>query len=729
MASTDPLEAKEVTVFVDSDRIPAKVRDERLPDYVLHGIQTVGPAINWMLDPTTVKTSDSIKTLLTGEQYGWRLEDLVPLLKSLPLPAPSTAPVSINSEEDAFDLNTLLTDSPWFVKLDVGYWGAYHRKRERSDKPQRDFGIVDRLRVWLCRFNGSGAVAGTVAKMAHSPGAQALVKAIEARGCGVEIQGYAMASALAWPEYRELSVFLPDIHLPEKWPDRPPVSLHQAANRDAFDKLKKYLRNAQREPSTLTNNLSVSDQETIQRWIESIDAFPTMPSGSTPPSATVHTSSGPVTFDMDDIKAAKATVDRNIRIDSCWFYSEGSAGDGDASSAVDLVNFLSALQTLQPELNTQVYQVGDLYELWMNREFLYRDFPVVDSKAGSGFKLFLASNSGSLQDKPQYRMDEDWVDSTGKHHDSKRYVFHEWKTDPLLYRHHVGSDVEFASHSLKFPFPSSDNATTMLGDGTPQVKDRLAHARTLLRARVESVKAYSLPIPTGRTCNPKLIPASELASYHRLNAKGEDEYLWNKMILDKLAALSFKNIYGNHDGYRGDPLLKSALDPADQALPYISLKGLWCEHSHRWDNFNRDGMAFGAGITNMVYYYCKSMLMADSVKDMVRLPWWNEPQEQEAFIPGAALWFLLTAADISSGSRRLLPDVKLWGIYVSGHTHNPSIVKVKFDATTWAKFKAGVSTAAGSAAKSVESGAEDFQRQVGSILNPDPTQLFNAMSQ
>ena len=50
-----------------------------------------------------------------------------------------------------------------------------------------------------------------------------------------------------------------------------------------------------------------------------------------------------------------------------------------AAPALDLATFLAAVLKVKNDgAKISVIQLGDLYELWMGREFLYLDFPVTD---------------------------------------------------------------------------------------------------------------------------------------------------------------------------------------------------------------------------------------------------------------------------------------------------------------------------------------------------------------
>ncbi|BBO79660.1 hypothetical protein DSCO28_02260 [Desulfosarcina ovata subsp. sediminis] len=48
------------------------------------------------------------------------------------------------------------------IMLDVGHWGAYHFWKEQDGKPQREFGLIENYCIWLCRFDSSKKIEGTM---------------------------------------------------------------------------------------------------------------------------------------------------------------------------------------------------------------------------------------------------------------------------------------------------------------------------------------------------------------------------------------------------------------------------------------------------------------------------------------------------------------------------------------------------------------------------------------
>jgi len=653
-----------------------------------------------------------------GEHYGWDLEPILERgLSSRPQYA-SDVRVCPNAQHDEADHHTIWCGPTEMIKLDCGYWGAFARDREYSDRPQRDFGLIMGHDVWLCRFHSGGPVDHGE-KLDHFP-ADSLIRQFitlventsENFGFGIELVTHATApsspatAGLAGDD--SLRIIFPDIHLPEKWPDLP-SDADRHPNEAARTTLQRNLRLAQRKPSTMFNTLSEDDQETIQQRLESIHNDHVNQRSTTPDWRVTYQSGtemmtvpgeGPVPvpifsrtdFTPQQVLAEKAILDRRLMSQSCWFVAPNQAEtvDGVASPAVDLVNLLCAIEAFQNQVGSsrvKVYQVGDLYELWMNHEFLYREYPVSQAEAGSPATLGIIRATGQLSDDFQYRMDKDWWRSGDAGlHPIKRYPFHEWPYDGLIHRHQLYDSVGTLTRRLaQDEETSSQDMQRFRGE----VRTGVTRLRELLRERVASVKNFSLSDPQTSGSRKLRQRNGELfqGSYRRRNARGQAEYKWNRMIIDKLNALGCQKIYGNHDGYRGDPVLNTTLAGSDQAESWISENGIWMEHSHRWDDYNRDGMAFGAGVTNFVYYYYYDRIRpADHVRAVLRIPWLNEPQDLQAFIPGAAQWFLM----VNFGRRGQFNGVRPFGIYVNGHTHNPDLMRIQFHLTTTAEVVRGV---------------------------------------
>ncbi len=637
---------------------------------------------------------------LSGMHYGWSIEDIA---KKASISKPVyTAQVDVagNDEGDKDDRNTISVQPSELLKLDVGFWGHYHRK-----KPQRNFGVICGRNVWLCDYKAGGA---SYPPKGHKPRKGSAAEKFFHAFCDEKYGAEVIRHAIAKPsnlvkklKSNQLYVIFPDLHLPEAWPDIPPESQRHPVKK-ARDQLRHELREAQRQPSLLsTNPLSTKEQASIQEYFELmhlgkatasnsyakklagynyVDGFTTMPDGA----------GGVVTvptykktaFTYQHVMWEKAVLDRQIQSTSCWFYPPENRNDStgaanpDPCVAVDFLNLLCIVKKLKNDgVDVRVLQVGDLYELWMNHEFLYLDFPVDQKGAGSSTKLrFIKSIMNSTKDGYQYRMDRDWHLPPGTVHPIKRYVYNEWPYDTLVNRFKVGNQI------------------------TPAGSKTLPVARLcrVLGDRVQAIQDFKMPDPKKLSKKMRSDWAATFggdfsSTYDVKNSQGNTETLWNKAILDGLDSLGMRSIYGNHDGYRGDPLLKNGAGRA-ACDPWISDPGIWVEHGHRWDDYNRDGMAFGAGVTNIVYYYFDDIVGLDGT--LGNLSYFID-QEREAFIPGAALWFLLINygkhpkngqkldAFFSQSGKTVHP----FGIYISGHTHSPELLRVRFELSAWASFK------------------------------------------
>jgi hypothetical protein len=403
-------------------------------------------------------------------------------------------------------------------------------------------------------------------------------------------------------------------------------------------------------------------------------------------------------FTPTQFMAEKNIVDREFRLRSTWFYARGprwaqevDAGDrdwfdvitnpatgngnGDPSPAIDLCIFLRLAEMAKGSFpqgsGLEFYQVGDIFEAWVNREFLYQGSIVIDTDAGTGI-AYTGIKQGATRSKGDHfqpRMDRDWHRiSSDLGYDKavtsavpiKRYAFHPWAKTEMFKRYNTYKEIQ--TKKLKLPISSTE----------------MSRRQHLLNDRIESVCDFRLPAPAkGDAIDllQKIMPkALSDAKYKVTNRRGETEIKWNQICLDLLTVThSAKCIYGNHDGYRGDSPLAALI--AYPALEYVSEPGIWMEHSHRWDPYNRDGCAFGAGAANMTYYWFNNMCSktAGEVEDQF------VNQEQGNFIPGAAAWFLMVnfgaPGDWFDSQRS---RVNPFGVYVNGHTHSAGIAKIKF---------------------------------------------------
>jgi len=684
---------------------------------------------------------------LSGEQYGWSLEGYNETGLDLEAFFAQTVDIATNAKEKSDHLNTIQIRGPELIKLDVGHWGAYHRWREYPNGPkadaeskkqgiQREFGLIENHHVWLCRFNGKAKVPATISAFEDAKArwaAEVVNNLAPDPDMGIEIIAHSEVTdpRSAKLDDQTLYVIFPDLHLPEALPDFPPDEIRylkgHSNGSEARKVLRDLLRGAQHKPGLKWGNkVDSNEQRDIQAHLDLIhvDLGDSLPSA---PIWQVKTGTygfrKTVDFTPEQFLAEKAIVDREIMLTSTWFYARGANwnrdaqerdraaaadDDGDPTPAIDLVHLLCAVKKARKRAGNsiQVIQVGDLYELWLNHEFLYRQFAVDTSYSvnkPSAYKAIWAK--GNPQDDYQFRMDQGWQDAAANpKHPEKRYVFHIWPEIEMLRRYQIGERKHQGLDATELQKQLSIDSDTQ------------GRLQQLLKRRVDRVRAHTLHYPvTAASIRLEGMETDVLDFYHYYrriddrrkiggtepgggdpidkalcfqDANGRREVFWNEMILDLFADLEFRNIGGNHDGYRADPILNAQLLPVDHAETVISEPGLWIEHSHRWDAFNRDGMAFGAGAANYVYYYFNNLCskLAGTLEDL------GGQQEQKCFVPGAALWFGIanfganlnwtTQEKPATKEKQNIPgDVKPFGVYVSGHTHSASLARIRFEFT------------------------------------------------
>ena len=400
---------------------------------------------------------------------------------------------------------------------------------------------------------------------------------------------------------------------------------------------------------------------------------------------------------------------------------------GDPSPAIELVCLLSIIKSTQEEANVKVVQLGDFFELWIGREFLLRYFPIRDKPLGRMARAACWSASVwglGVDDEIQLRRDAGWRNPTSPEATGfKHYVFDKMNTAELLERHLVGNEV---NPTAKF-FEAVGNRVTKLNGQAVFMSPKMAEdagrgaigrLATLTQQRVQNVLNFCLPLPGNRS-NPalkfleKLQKGAHLERYLRPDNREintnpandehhwsqhsryiwpDGEYYWNRMIVEGFEAVGFTNIHGNHDGYRSDPLLNTGLPSGTKAIEYFDMPGIWFEHGHRWDEYNRDGRFYGAGMTNLVYYHFDEMIELDEgfVKDVM-----TDPAEQANEQPGAGTWFKMVnflpkqhksrASEKGDGNDSPsyhkicgFDKVKPFAIYCSGHTHGADLIRMVF---------------------------------------------------
>lgn len=676
--------------------------------------------------------------LPVGEHFGWDLSDYETKGVGVDKLLVKDADVSVNPKDNEDLHNLIKLGGRELIMMDVGHWGAYHHWLESKDKPQREFGLIENYRIWLCRFDGKNKIADTL-KMFTKHGCTRAAKLVEhleknIEGCetGIEILSYTGIYDMKFCKKLEKDrfyVIFPDLHLPERWPDVPKSNEIYGKGNKSIDvdrvrrKLHEMFFYCQHKLEWLNNNpVSIPQREQIQKHLDIIkkntigNTLPAEPlwrisyvvpdgNKTVPKLVTVAPSMPPVIIQVPKLikKQADVTptefiseknlIDRYLMCKSTWFYKGIDSLLADPQPAIDLIIFLCAIKKVSDEKGkVTVVQVGDMYELWINREFLYRYFDIVQKKAAANaYAVKLASLSG--MEPFQYRMDRNWKDKKGNVHPARRYPFHEWKTNATYHRHALGAQgLEKVSGS------STGHTYTQ-----SEKKAALNQLQDLLKERIDNIYQFTLPMPKKEKNAPFRRLLKEFKSFDKyirlepipsikpwIDSYGKKEVYWNAIIIDIFNQLNYKPLYGNHDGYRGDSLLNSKIGDKHKCTQgWISEPGIWFEHGHRWDAYNRDGIAFGAAVTNYVYHYRDNLTegVVPVVQDFLTAPRWAE------LMPGAALWFTLvnydyefrniTGTDLSS-------SIKQFGIYVIGHTHSADLARMRFYPTTWHKVKKSV---------------------------------------
>lgn len=807
----------------------------------------------------------------TGEHYGWPLGKLIAKgYDERTDTVPDELEVCANPSDDKKHFNTIAPQGYELIKLDTGYWGSYYRKQTGKDRT-RNFGMVLGQDVYTCRFHSPDTVQapGKPYSLSEfekhldflppdpegfpSP-ARKFMQLLLDRGFACELIHHASARSSKFTEGmsdKVLKIFIPDLHLPERWPDEPdPTGPDSALCKDADARrlLQSFIIGSQHSTGPLTGNtIDKAAQARLQAFLESV-----LVDGAKDLQFSIEDKKFKMgrKYPASEVLAELAFVERRVRCASTWFYqpvpefnriksprwtgvgtskyelltsglmaSVGAAskiisgGDvtdtlsglgsaasdklgaavnafgydtqttskpsnADPAAGIDLINFLRMIRETQLDAKVEVYQVGDLLELWMNREFLYMDFPTVDRNLGYGKILpDLASTAGAallgsatlMGDGFQQRRGPGWRNTTRPTSEGlRRYVYDEFPSmTEMLARRKTG--WAYARESAKLTGKAltahTDTMFTEIGEAwiarhTPGVTDVLLGAAGLspessvfemvgagidagkkawelgplaaaqkaasalakptmdaalntplgnprdvgvavvervtreLKQRVVNVENFSLPLTKAAeeshgwkelTDNdPQLV--SSMRRDPNAAARSQDEFRWavpfrirrteyyfNEAALSLFQEVGCKYIHGNHDGYRSDPLLNGATAPY-QAQEYIHIPGVWVEHSHRYEEYNRDGRIFGAGMTNLVHYFNDEMIELDQTKNS-----FVTSTERKSYIPGSTQWFVhVNLSDPAKRGTDFLPLRKdqYFGVYVGGHTHDVDLVRV-----------------------------------------------------
>ncbi len=389
----------------------------------------------------------------------------------------------------------------------------------------------------------------------------------------------------------------------------------------------------------------------------------------------------------------------------------------DAAPARDLLRFLKVMseQRRKAGLQIQVFQTGDLCELWANRRYLFEDFEETDdpggqmpsiaksltpsdsSSSGGGtlaavgsalktyglpiVRTFLQIMLGGInagEHNLWFRREcNKPADSDDPEHPEQDRLPSEesWNvnsidddfmlpqfTGPGRSPGAVGLATDPA-HPLKTP--SVNYTNVKLNELKKSKERRKGYLTAEAERRLGQIADFEAPLrqdASGKREDQELLGGN-------VGGKNKDQGKWNRAVLEKFAELGTKFIYGNHDDYRGVPRNGGLA----QALPFYSELGLWAEHAHRFEDSNLDGQPFGAFITSLAYDI-QELAFGEGLLDEYALH-----REQSNFQPGILQWFLLTEFGLDTlkdfqEPPEHVPPVSRFRIAVNSHTHVPDLV-------------------------------------------------------
>lgn len=351
----------------------------------------------------------------------------------------------------------------------------------------------------------------------------------------------------------------------------------------------------------------------------------------------------------------------------------------DPGPARDLLRLLKVIQ--QEKSYIRLFHTGDLYELWVNRRYLYEDFKFtddplgrpdmvtgLDESSGEGF-WNTVGNIGKLIGKTLLRTllgglnstDSDvWYRREVKKNPPEGQLPEEWSfnlerfPDINLPKFGPGLSMDLGGfENLQFRYVPPFQASREQEQGVAYVSDETS-------ARVNQVLDFRAPIRTdsaGKAEDTDLLGSGNVVG---------DEGKWSNAIRARLNAAGAKFLYGNHDCFRGLH--------GGTVAPFHSEDNLWVEHGHRFEDSNLDGQPFGAFVTNLAFDIMELALYEGLLDEFVL------HREQSQYQPGIMQWFLLTefGLDQLPNFRRdddwPVPSVKKFRIAVSAHTHAPDLI-------------------------------------------------------
>lgn len=404
----------------------------------------------------------------------------------------------------------------------------------------------------------------------------------------------------------------------------------------------------------------------------------------------------------------------------------------DAGPARDLLRILNVIATLQQQgVPIDVFQTGDLYEMWANRRFLFEDFHPTDDPVaqmpdvmasltqpvsqdnivgdvlGQGAGRFAAQAGdflkGLIRDKiktilggPNCTNDPDiWFrkESNKPFSDPARDVDTKllppeeaWNLD------RINNDFALPRFTAPAGGPGTVGLATAPGQGlrTPSVditNYRFGapgadgslrpvpatnyHGRGYLseeaQRRINQIEAFEAPL---RQDSAGRQEDQRLLTPANILGRNRDQGLWNRAVTDAFRRVRTTFIYGNHDCFCGAPRDGGL----GRALPYYSEPGLWIEHGHRFEDSNIDGQPFGSFLTNLAYEI-QELAFGEGLLDEFTMH-----REQSLFQPGLIQWFLFVQYGGAEFLRRFqrpsenVPRVFPFRIAANSHTHQPDLV-------------------------------------------------------
>jgi hypothetical protein len=628
------------------------------------------------------------------------------------------------------------------VVLDAGFWGTDPAKVVGS----RSFGLLEGNHAHVCEL---------VELAAESPETR---ESLEEWGCGLALRlqeelktwGYSFLvrshesaseslGADGLPG-NALTLVIPDVHLPERWPlPKPPPADQRPLTPRERALLRRELYLGLTDPAEeerTTRGMSGERQGDLQRFLWLAEAYlrKQIPSPPAPWEVVDPATEESHAFTAEQVLHERDLLARLLSVESGWLYpplgpterdpveehvksklTEDVEGvlplTADPAPAIDLAALLGATSSLkrrsereEPSAVVRAIQVGDLYEVWINREWLYHDFPQGEAESwfqnlkrgglryafwenfqyrfGAGWKVGLQEprgpGSGTLEALEKLRgklVAEKQLETVDE---LSPYVFHRWPDASLEVRRQTGTHRPKDVEQLR----AQVDAT---------------HATQQLEERLRAVDTHSLPLPGApspaqQTTLDRLRHGEagvQLANYRTEEGLEDEEYRWNRLVLDLLGQLDCVMVRGNHDGYRGDPILTSDLSEdcaGHAALNWASEHGVWAEHGHRWDVYNQDGAPFGPAVTNVVWLnwpmvHARQSESSDIETRLGQFPFFDTLREK--IQEGAAQWAWLVAGLSKEGRDRLAEDgggdaVEPFALLVHGHTHNGNVKRVVF---------------------------------------------------